>query len=63
MACLLDDYTQRVVLLDKIHNRRGRVADFKSDMLSLRDVKAGNLKTITHIFSSFAESQKSISFE
>lgn len=58
-----DDYTQRVVLLDKIHNRRGRVADFKSDMLSLRDVKAGNLKTITHIFSSFAESQKSISFD
>ena len=58
-----DDYTQRVVLLDKIHNRRGRVPDFKSDMLSLRDVKEGNLKTITHIFSSFAESQKSISFD
>ena len=58
-----DDYTQRVVLLDKIHNRRGRVPDFKSDMLSLRDVKAGNLKTITHIFSSFSESQKHISFD
>ena len=58
-----DDYTQRVVLLDKILNRRGRVPDFKSDMLSLRDVKAGNLKTITHIFSSFSESQKHISFD
>lgn len=58
-----DDYTKRVVLLDKILKRRGRVRDSQSDMLSLRDVKEGNLKTITRIFDSYEDSQKSISFD
>lgn len=59
----LDDYGKRKYLLNEIVNRRGKLVDYQTDMLSFRDVKNSNLKTITKHFEFEEDKQKGLSMD
>lgn len=59
----LDDYSKRKYLLNEVVNRRGKLVDYQTDMLSFRDVKNSNLKTITKHFEFEQDKQKGLSMD
>lgn len=50
-------------LLDLVLNRDGRIEDYKTSMLSFRDVKDGNIKSIQKFYSSIDERIKGLSMD
>lgn len=59
----LTDYDKRFKLLNQIVNRNGALIDYQTDMLSFREVKQSNLKSITKAYDSKEDLEKRLSMD